>query len=38
MGRVNMERLAGALKARLRNLGFILGVVRTMEGFLEGGM
>lgn len=31
------ERLAGALKVKLRSLDFILGIVRTMEGFLKGG-
>lgn len=31
------ERLAGALKVKLRNSDFILGIVRTTEGFLKGG-
>lgn len=31
-----MQRLAGALKARLRSLDFVPGTVGTMEGFLEG--
>lgn len=30
------ERLAGALKVRLRSLDFTLGAVRAVEGFLKG--
>lgn len=33
---VKVERLAEALKVKLRSLDFILGVVRTLEAFLEG--
>lgn len=35
-GEPKVERLAAILKVRLRSLDFILGAVRTMQGFLEG--